>query len=85
MRIDAVDFFYLSMPVVTTEADGSQDADSKLEGLATDVVALPVGESGVVEIDPETGREVPLHDASPAMDGVQLPLLDGGARLFLVG
>ena len=39
----------------------------------------------VVEIDPETGREVPLHDASPAMDGVQLPLLDGGARLFLVG
>jgi L-alanine-DL-glutamate epimerase-like enolase superfamily enzyme len=26
MRIDAVDFFYLSVPVVTTEADGSQDA-----------------------------------------------------------
>lgn len=26
MRIDAVDFFYLSMPTVTTEADGSQDA-----------------------------------------------------------
>lgn len=26
MKIDAVDFFYLSMPVVTTEADGSQDA-----------------------------------------------------------
>ena len=26
MQIDAVDFFYLSMPVVTTEADGSQDA-----------------------------------------------------------
>jgi L-alanine-DL-glutamate epimerase-like enolase superfamily enzyme len=26
MRIDAVDFFYLAMPVVTTEADGSQDA-----------------------------------------------------------
>lgn len=26
MRIDAVDFFYLSMPEVTTEADGSQDA-----------------------------------------------------------
>ena len=39
----------------------------------------------VVEIDPETGREVPLHDASPAMAGVQLPLMDGGARLFLVG
>ena len=35
-----------------TTVDGSQDADSKLEGLATDVVALPVGESGVVEIDP---------------------------------
>jgi L-alanine-DL-glutamate epimerase-like enolase superfamily enzyme len=26
MRIEAVDFFYLSMPVVTDEADGSQDA-----------------------------------------------------------
>src|ERR1700690_2826095 len=26
MKIDSVDFFYLSMPVVTTEADGSQDA-----------------------------------------------------------
>ncbi|MFD4960425.1 mandelate racemase/muconate lactonizing enzyme family protein [Microbacterium sp. NPDC058389] len=26
MRIDSVDFFYLSMPVVTLEADGSQDA-----------------------------------------------------------
>ena len=26
MRIEAVDFFYLSMPEVTTEADGSQDA-----------------------------------------------------------
>ncbi len=26
MKIDAVDFFYLAMPVVTTDADGSQDA-----------------------------------------------------------
>jgi L-alanine-DL-glutamate epimerase-like enolase superfamily enzyme len=26
MKIDSVDFFYLSMPVITTEADGSQDA-----------------------------------------------------------
>ena len=26
MRIEAVDFFYLSMPVITTEGDGSQDA-----------------------------------------------------------
>jgi len=26
MKIDAVDFFYLSMPKVTTDADGSQDA-----------------------------------------------------------
>ena len=26
MKIDAVDFFYLSMPQVTSEADGSQDA-----------------------------------------------------------
>lgn len=26
MKIEAVEFFYLSMPVVTTEADGSQDA-----------------------------------------------------------
>ncbi len=26
MKIDAVDFFYLAMPVITTEGDGSQDA-----------------------------------------------------------
>jgi L-alanine-DL-glutamate epimerase-like enolase superfamily enzyme len=26
MRVEAVDFFYLAMPEVTTEADGSQDA-----------------------------------------------------------
>ena len=26
MRIEAVDFFYLAMPEVTDEADGSQDA-----------------------------------------------------------
>ena len=26
MRIESIDFFYLSMPKVTTEADGSQDA-----------------------------------------------------------
>lgn len=26
MRIDAVDFFYLSMPTITADADGSQDA-----------------------------------------------------------
>jgi len=26
VRVDAVDFFYLSMPTVTTDADGSQDA-----------------------------------------------------------
>ncbi|MFM7187830.1 MAG: hypothetical protein ACKO14_08425 [Armatimonadota bacterium] len=39
----------------------------------------------VVEIDPQSGREVPVQDASPAMDGVQIPLFDGGARLFLIG
>src|SRR6187455_2168558 len=26
MKIDSVDFFYLAMPQVTTDADGSQDA-----------------------------------------------------------
>ena len=26
MKIESIDFFYLSMPKVTTEADGSQDA-----------------------------------------------------------
>jgi hypothetical protein len=39
----------------------------------------------VFEIDPETGREIPVRDASPAMAGVQIPLLDGGARLFFFG
>ena len=26
MKVESIDFFYLSMPKVTTEADGSQDA-----------------------------------------------------------
>ena len=26
MKIEAVDFYYLAMPEITTEADGSQDA-----------------------------------------------------------
>ena len=49
------------------------------------VVFDAVNGQRVVEIDPESGREIPVRDASPAMDGVQLPLLDGGARLFLIG
>lgn len=39
----------------------------------------------VTEIDPITGREKQLRDESPAMEGFQVPLSDGGARLFLIG
>ncbi len=38
----------------------------------------------VREVDPVTGRENPVRDESPKMAGIQIPLLDGGARLFLL-
>jgi len=38
----------------------------------------------VREVDPVTGREIPVRDESPKMAGIQIPLLDGGARLFLL-
>jgi len=38
----------------------------------------------VREIDPETGRETPVIDNSPAMDGLQLSLDAGMGRLFLL-
>lgn len=38
----------------------------------------------VREVDPSTGREIPVRDESPKMPGLQIPLLDGGGRLFLL-
>lgn len=38
----------------------------------------------VVEIDPKTGEEVPVLDDSPNMDGLQVSLGAGDARLFLL-
>ncbi|HOA72207.1 MAG TPA: hypothetical protein PL151_06495 [Phycisphaerae bacterium] len=38
----------------------------------------------IVEIDPQTGEEVPLRDDSPDMPGLQLSLDAGEGRLFLV-
>ena len=38
----------------------------------------------VVEVDPETGREAPVVDDSPAMPGLQLSLDSGAGRLFLL-
>jgi len=38
----------------------------------------------VLEVDRWTGEERPVIDDSPGMDGLQLSLLDGGGRLFLL-
>jgi hypothetical protein len=38
----------------------------------------------VREVDPATGREVPVRDESPDLPGLQLSLADGEARLFLL-
>ena len=38
----------------------------------------------VREVDPATGREIPVRDESPKMPGIQVPLLDGGGRLFVL-
>ena len=39
----------------------------------------------VVEIYKWSGKEISVNDGSPDMDGLQLPLEAGEARLFLVG
>ena len=38
----------------------------------------------VTEISRRTGEEIPVHDDSPAMKGLQISLRAGGARLFLL-
>lgn len=38
----------------------------------------------VVEVDPKTGKEIPLYDESPDMEGLQLSLDSGEGRLFLL-
>ncbi len=38
----------------------------------------------VLEVDPKTGKEVPVLDDSPIMDGLQVSLGAGDARLFLL-
>jgi hypothetical protein len=40
--------------------------------------------ASVVEVDPKTGREVPLRDDSPALPGLQLSFDAGEGRLFLL-
>ena len=38
----------------------------------------------VVEVDPWSGREIPVVDDSPAMNGLQIALDAGAGRLFLL-
>lgn len=40
--------------------------------------------ASVVEVDPATGREIPVRDESPDMSGTQTPLDAGQGRLFLL-
>jgi hypothetical protein len=47
-------------------------------------VVFDVPPERVREVDPSTGREIAVRDDSPDMPGLQLALVDGGARLFLL-
>lgn len=47
-------------------------------------VEFDVALDSVREVCQETGREIPVLDDSPAMDGLQLSLDAGGGRLFLM-
>ena len=47
-------------------------------------VTFAADQEKVREIDPQTGKEVPVLDDSPDMPGLQLSLDAGQGRLFLV-
>ena len=47
-------------------------------------VVFDVPTSKVREVDPKTGREVPIYDDSPNMEGLQVSLDAGAGRLFLL-
>jgi len=47
-------------------------------------VEFEVPSNGITEIDQQTGQEVPLHDDSPDMQGLQISLDAGVGRLFLL-
>ena len=49
MSIEAVDFFYLSMPVVTDAGDGSQDA-LLVRVVAGGIVALGYGRIDILDV-----------------------------------
>lgn len=48
-------------------------------------VEFNVDADKISEVDPQTGKEIPLRDDSPAMAGVQISLDAGEGRLFLIG
>jgi hypothetical protein len=39
---------------------------------------------GVLEVDPDTGAEIPPRDDSPELPGLQISLDTGEGRLFLL-
>jgi hypothetical protein len=47
-------------------------------------VEFAVETGRVVEVDQDTGKEIPVRDESPDMAGLQLPLDAGDGRLFLL-
>jgi hypothetical protein len=47
-------------------------------------VEFDVPSDQVLEVDPATGAEAPVIDDSPAMEGLQISLDSGGARLFVL-
>jgi hypothetical protein len=47
-------------------------------------VVFDADPASVVEVDPRTGKEIPVLDDSPAMPGLQISLDAGEGRLFLL-
>ena len=47
-------------------------------------VEFDVPASQIREVDQKTGREVPVYDDSPNMEGLQISLDAGAGRLFLM-
>ena len=75
MRIEAVDFFYLAMPEVTDEADGSQDA------LLVRVAAG--GQVGLGRMRGLAARRRSPPSSAPMSHGVCRPVVGLGARQAL--
>ena len=94
MKVEAVDFFYLSMPEITTNADGSQDAlivrvcaggltvvhDGVCEYELIDITPTPSGDvATTMALQGESGPVPPLWQVPLPGVAPATPLADAGS------